>query len=404
MLHEVVALDVEVAREADLAGAGVGVVGVVLYLDQLALPLGVVDDGELERVQHGHGALSVLVQILAQAVLEQGVLHGVGHLGDADALAEVTHSAGGVAAAQAAERGHTRVVPAGDVALLDQLAQLALAHDGVVYAQARELNLPRPVGHGDVVDHPVVERAVRLELQRAERVGYALERVLNGVREVVHGIDAPLAALAVVLKVAYPVNYRVAHVEVAAREVNLRAQGVLIVRELARPHAAEEVEVFLDRPVAPGAAGRGAHVAAVLAELLGRQLADVGETLLYKLLGVLIGLLEIVRAVEEAVAPVEAQPVDVLLDGLDVLGVLLGGVGVVHAEVADAAEALSRAEVYYQRLTVAYVQITVRLGREARVHLLALEPAAGGDVLGDELLYKIAGSFVHVLHPLFKYL
>ena len=95
---------------------------------------------------------------------------------------------------------------------------------------------------------------------------------------------------------------------------------------------------------------------------------------------------------------------DVLLDGLDVFGVLLGGVGVVHAEVADAAEALSRAEVYYQRLAVAYVQITVRLGREARVHLLTLEPAAGGDVLGDELLYKIAGSFVHVLHPLFKYL
>ena len=146
------------------------------------------------------------------------------------------------------------------------------------------------------------------------------------------------------------------------------------------------------------------EMAAELAELLGRQVADVGKALLDQFDGKLVVLFKVIRAVEEAVAPVEAQPVNVLLDRVDVLGVLLRRVGVVHAQVAQAAELLRRAEVDGQRLAVADVQIAVRLGREARVHLLTLEPAAGGDVLGDELLYKIAGSFVHVLHPSFKYL
>ena len=58
-----------------------------------------------------------------------------------------------------------------------------------------------------------------------------------------------------------------------------------------------------------------------------------------------------------------------------------------------------------KRLAVADVQIAVRLGREARVHLFALKPAAGGDVLGDELLYKVvvAGCFVHSFHPLLAF-
>jgi hypothetical protein len=92
---------------------------------------------------------------------------------------------------------------------------------------------------------------------------------------------------------------------------------------------------------------------------------------------VLVGLLEIVGAVEEAVAPVEAQPVDVLLDGVHKLGVLLGGVGVVHAQVADAAELFGGAEVDAQRLAVADVQIAVRLRREAGVHLHALKLPPG---------------------------
>jgi hypothetical protein len=45
-------------------------------------------------VQHGHDALGGLVEVLAQAVLQEAVLHGGIHLGHADALAEIADGGG----------------------------------------------------------------------------------------------------------------------------------------------------------------------------------------------------------------------------------------------------------------------------------------------------------------------
>ena len=50
---------------------------------------------------------------------------------------------------------------------------------------AGKLDLPGLGGNGDIVYHPVVQRAVRLEFQRAQRVRDALQRVLNGVGKVI---------------------------------------------------------------------------------------------------------------------------------------------------------------------------------------------------------------------------
>ena len=86
---------------------------------------------------------------------------------------------------------------------------------------------------------------------------------------------------------------------------------------------------------------------------------------------------------------------DVLLDGLHVLGILLGGVGIVHAEVGDAVEALGGAEVDAQGLAVADVQIAVGLGREAGVDLHALAALALGQVLLDKGFDKVSGGFFH---------
>ena len=70
------------------------------------------------------------------------------------------------------------------------------------------------------------------------------------VREVVHRIDAPLVAGAVMLGVQDAVHHRVAHVEVGRRHVDLGAQGARAVGELAGLHAREQVEVLLDGAVA----------------------------------------------------------------------------------------------------------------------------------------------------------
>ena len=101
------------------------------------------------------------------------------------------------------------------------------------------------------------------------------------------------------------------------------------------------------------------------ADLVGRERVDVGQPSPDQLLGALIELLEVVGGVVLAVAPVEAEPADVLLDGVDVLDVFLDRVGVVEAQVAAAAELGGDAEVEADGLGVADVQVAVGLGRKA---------------------------------------
>ena len=68
-------------------------------------------------VKNGHDPLGGLIQILPQAVLQERKLNGVGGLGNANPVTQVADGGGGVApAAQAAEGGHSGIVPAGDIA------------------------------------------------------------------------------------------------------------------------------------------------------------------------------------------------------------------------------------------------------------------------------------------------
>jgi hypothetical protein len=85
--------------------------------------------------------------------------------------------------------------------LLDQLEQPPLAQHRVRELQLGELDLLRAGREVQLLDAPVVERAVVLELERAQRVRDALDRVGQAVGEVVHRVDAPRVAGPVVVRV-----------------------------------------------------------------------------------------------------------------------------------------------------------------------------------------------------------
>ena len=243
-------------------------------------------------------------------------------------------------------------------------------------------------GHGQVLDEPVVERAVVLELKRADGVRDALDGIRLAVREVVGGVDAPGIAGARVRGVQDAVEDGIAQVEVGRRHVDAGPQDAGAVGELAGAHAREEVQVLLDRAAAPGAIETGLRErAAVLADLIGGQVVDVGQPVPDQVDGPFVELLEVVRGVVEVLAPVEAQPAHVGLDGVDVLLLLLGGVGVVEAQVAAAAELAGDAEVEADRLGVADVQVAVGLRREAR-HDGGVPPAA--QVVGHDVADEVA--------------
>ncbi len=93
---------------------------------------------------------------------------------------------------------------------------------------------------------------------------------------------------------------------------------------------------------------------------------DIGLSGLDEMNGPVVELLEIIGRMMVVLAPAEAQPCDIALDGVDVGLLLLGRVRVVHAQVAATAELLGNAEVEADRLGVPHVQEAVRLRRKAR--------------------------------------
>src|SRR5689334_14662369 len=90
------------------------------------------------------------------------------------------------------------------------------------------------------------------------------------------------------------------------------------------------------------------------------------------MLGPFIKLIEIIRGMEEVLTPIVAEPAHVALDRVDEFLLFLRRIGVVEAQITMAAEFLGDAEIDGDRLGVADMEITVRLGREARDDLLHL--------------------------------
>ena len=79
------------------------------------------------------------------------------------------------------------------------------------------------------------------EFQGAQGVGHPLQRILQGMGEIVHGIDAPFVPLSVVMGVIDPVKHRVPHIEVAAGQIDFRPQGHSPVGEFPGFHPGEEI-------------------------------------------------------------------------------------------------------------------------------------------------------------------
>ena len=362
-LAKILFLDVQRAREGHLARASGGIFGVVDRIQLLHLPLRVVGQHHLERVEHAHDAQGSLVEVLAHAVLEERDIDDVRAFAHAGPVDKIADRLGGVTApAQPAEGGHARVVPAAHGFFLDQLLEKALAEDGIGQFQAGKLDLPR-LENPQLVEKPFVQRAVDLVVDVAQRVRHALDRVRLPVGVVVHRVDAPPVARAVVAGVEDAVHHRIAQVDVGRGHIDLGPQRARAFGELAPAHALEQVQVFLHRAAAVRALfTRFGQRPAVLAHLVRAQVADIGLALFNQLDRPQVELLEVIRGVVLAVLPVVAQPMDILFDRIDVFGVFLDRVGVVVAQVALAAKGFRQAEIDADRLGMADVQIAVGFG------------------------------------------
>ena len=221
----------------------------------------------------------------------------------------------------------------------------------------------------------------------------ALERVADGMGEIVHRVDAPFVAGAMMRLIGDAVDRGVAHVHVGRGHVDLRTENITALGELAGAHIAEKLQAFLCGTVAPGAVfARLGEGAAVFGHLFGRQLVYIGQAALDQRFGVLIDLLIIVGRVIQPAVPFEAHPADVFLDAVDVFGVFLGGVGVVKAQVAQAVVPLCGHKVDVQRFGMADVQVSVGFRRKRVCTLPSFLPALRSSSMKSQIKF-VRASF-----------
>ncbi len=245
--------------------------------------------------------------------------------------------------------------------LLHELQQFALAQQRVGEVQPVELDLLRGKD-AEVVDEPAIERLVVGKLEAAHRMRHVLNRIRLPVRVVIHRIDAPFVARAMMRRVQDAIHHRIAHVQVRRRHVDLGPQHAAAIGELALLHPNKQVKILFNGPVAIRAVlARLGQCAAVLADLIGSEVIDVCLAGPDQLQRPLVELPEIVRGKAQAL-PVEPQPANVLLNRIDIFLLFLLGIRVVKAQIRFAAELVSKSEVNADRLGVADVKIAIRLG------------------------------------------
>ncbi|CNT75841.1 Uncharacterised protein [Salmonella enterica subsp. enterica serovar Bovismorbificans] len=222
---EICAIDPDLTAKRHFTAAHLRFIRMVRHGNHFALTLRVVFDNQFYRIDYRHCARRVFVQIFANAGFQRRHLNGVVLLGDADAFAELPNGGRGIAAtAQTGNSRHTRIVPAFDVFVGHQQIQLTLGHHGVFQIQAREFVLARVNRNGDVVQHPVVQTTVILELQRTQRMSNAFQRIADAMSKVVHRIDAPLVASLMMLGEFNAIQHRIAHHDKRRRHVDFSAQ------------------------------------------------------------------------------------------------------------------------------------------------------------------------------------
>ena len=260
--------------------------------------------------------------------------------------------------------------------LLDQLLQITLAGDDVGEIEPREFYLLRQrfseyAELSQLGQQPVVPGTLVFELEGADRVRDVFQRVFDGMRIGIHGVDAPFVAGAVMMCMLDAINRRVAQIDVRRGHIDFGAQNMRAFGVFAEAHFAEQAQVFGHAALAEGRilAGfserttRGAH-------LFGRLRIDIGEVMLDQGFGELVEIVEIIAGVIQMIAAegsvIATQPVHRFDDRIDVFLIFLFRIGIVEAQMAHTRVIGGQAEIEQDRFGVAEMQIAVRLGRKAR--------------------------------------
>ena len=232
-----------------------------------------------------------------------------------------------------------------------------------------------------------------LKSEAAQRMRDAFKRILQRMCEIVHRIDAPGVPGMMMLGVYDPVQDGIAQIHVGRRHINFGPEHPAPVGKLAASHPPEQFKIFLRRAVAVRAVGsRLRERAAIISDFVRIQIADVGQSVFYELLGAFVHTGKIIRGIQN-VFPGIAKPADVVHDCIYVLRIFLARICIVEAQVAVTAVLFRRSKIDADRLCMSDVQIAVRLRGETRTDGFSVVSAAFLDVVFYDFMYKVIAGF-----------
>ena len=210
--------------------------------------------------------------------------------------------------------------------------------------------------------------------------------------EVIHGVNNPLVARAEMRNFLDPIQRGVPHVDVARSHVDLGPQHPGAFFELSVTHALKQVKIVGDstRAIRAILAGFG-ESAAVFANLVWRQVINVGLARLYEMDCALEDLFEVVGCVKEPVVPVESEPPDVPNDVLFEFFFFLARIGIVETEIAHPPAVFGGySEIQAKCFRMTDVEISVWLGRKTRVNAAVV--LVGLQIFGNSSTNEIQRS------------
>ncbi len=176
-------------------------------------------------------------------------------------------------------------------------------------------------------------------------MGNMLDGVALTVGEVIHRVDAPLVARAVMACMLDSVKNRIAHHHILGSHVDFGPQHLLSVSIFPSLHVPENPKILL-RAAVPVRAflARSFHRPAAFADFFLGLVIHVSQASADQFLRPFVKLIEIVRGVALLV-PLETHPANILLNRIDIFSVLLRWVSVIVAKVGLATVFLGKPEV-----------------------------------------------------------
>ena len=213
---------------------------------------------------------------------------------------------------------------------------------------------------------PIISRPVVFKLKSTNGVCDTLDGIGDRVGEIIHRVDAPLVSCPWMLCVFYSIEGRVSHIDVGGCHIDLCSESVLSLREFTVLHSQKEIHVLFDGSIPiRGILSRLCKCSSVFLHLFRRKRVYICLTFTDEIKSDFIKLIVVIRSIILMFAPVETQPVDIVLYGIDIFHIFLGGVCVIKPKVTDAFILLCQAEVKANALDVSNVEIAVRLRRKA---------------------------------------